>query len=68
MKTFKQFINEDGGAVGGGSVGPTVTAGSGAVAGIGQPPGSKQGEPGVNMKKKKVLMFKSTFNRNKPIK
>ena len=54
MKTFTDIrkLKEDGGgaAVGG----PTVTTGSGAVAGMGQPPGSKSGEPGVNMKKKKL--------------
>lgn len=49
MKKFKQFM-EDGGAV---SAAPANVAGSGAVAGIGQPPGSKSGEPGVHPKKKK---------------
>jgi len=55
MKTFKDFITEMGvGAIGGGSAGPTNTSGSGNIAGIGQPPGSHFGEPGVQMKKKKA--------------
>ena len=58
MKSFKQFIGEDGGAAG--VAGPTFSASSGAVAGLGQPVGSTSGEPGVNMKKKKSspLMMK----------
>lgn len=54
MKTFKEFIKEDGGAAGamGGSA-PANVVGSGAIAGAGQPPGSKSGEPGVYNKKKK---------------
>ncbi len=65
VKLKEEYIEEmAAGAVGGGSAGPTMTAGSGAVAGIGQPPGSKQGEPGVNMKKrKKVLLFNKNFTR-----
>jgi hypothetical protein len=62
MKLFKQ-LREDGGAV---AAGPTVTAGSGAVAGIGQPPGSKSGEPGVNMKKKKNVVMQSVRRRIQP--
>lgn len=55
MKTFKEFINEDG--MGGGAVasaGPTNVVGGGAIAGT----GGKGGEPGVYLKKKKtpVLM------------
>jgi hypothetical protein len=48
MKSFKKYIDE----MGGGAVaaGPTNTASSGAVAGIGV---GKDGEPGVNMKKRK---------------
>mgnify|MGYP003325466202 CR=1 FL=1 len=55
MKTFKAFINEmgAGGAGGVGSAGPTNTVGSGNIAGAGQPPGSKFGEPGVDLRKKK---------------
>jgi hypothetical protein len=48
-------VKEDG--MGGGAIavpGPTNTTGSGQVAGMGQPPGSKSGEPGVNLKKKKA--------------
>lgn len=46
-------IKEDG--MGGGAIaasGPTNTTGGGQVAGMGQPPGSKSGEPGVSRKKK----------------
>lgn len=59
MKTFKSFITpikEDAMAVG-----PVNTAGSGAVAAIGQPPGSRNGEPGG---KKKVLI--TMGKRNPP--
>ena len=38
------------------STAPTNTAGSGAVAGLGQPPGSKSGEPGINKKRNPVIM------------
>lgn len=49
MKSFKQYINEDG--MGGGAIaaGPTNVVGSGAIAGS----GGKGGEPGVHLKKKK---------------
>ena len=64
MKTFKQF-NEDGGAAG--AAGPTCAASSGAVAGIGQPPGSKSGEPGVNKKKRSnPLLMKNMGHRKYP--
>ena len=48
MKSFKQFVKEDGiaNAVGGG----------GAIAGIGV---GKDGEPGVNLKKKKTPIIMS---------
>ena len=50
----KKKLGEDGIAV----PGPTNTTGSGAVAGMGQPPGSKSGEPGVHpMRKKKVVLL-----------
>lgn len=50
----KKRLGEDGIAV----AGPTNTTGSGAVAGMGQPPGSKSGEPGVHpMRKKKVVIL-----------
>ena len=47
MKTFKKF-KEDVAAAG-----PANVTGGGAVAGMGQPVGSKSGEPGVHLKKKK---------------
>jgi hypothetical protein len=58
MKTFKQFINEDGMAM---SAGPTNVQSSGAIAGT----GGRGGEPGVNPKKKKgpVLI---TMAKRKP--
>ena len=46
MKTFKEFINEDGGAV---AAGPANSVGSGAIAGT----GGKGGEPGIDNRKKK---------------
>jgi len=48
MKSFKDFIKEDGAAAGM-SAGPTNVVGGGAIAGT----GGKGGEPGVNLKKKK---------------
>lgn len=53
MKSFKEFINEDGMGAGAVSAGPTNTTGGGQVAGMGQPPGSKSGEPGVDLRKRK---------------
>lgn len=50
MKSFKEFISEDG--MGGGAIasaGPTNVVGSGAIAGS----GGKGGEPGVDLKRKK---------------
>ena len=49
----ENYVKEDG--MGGAIAvpGPTNTTGGGQVAGMGQPPGSKSGEPGVNLKKKK---------------
>lgn len=62
MKTFKQFIAEDGGAGGVASSGPTVTTGP-SVAGMGGP----SGEPGVHMRKKrKVVMTKFPLKRLPP--
>lgn len=50
----KKKLGEDGIAV----PGPTNTTGSGDVAGMGQPPGSKSGEPGVHpMRKRKVVLL-----------
>jgi len=54
--------------MGGGAVaaGPTNTASGGGVAGIGQPPGSKSGEPGVDMRKrKKTNPILGIMNRRK---
>jgi hypothetical protein len=61
MKTFKQFINEDGMGAGAMSAGPTNVQSSGAIAGT----GGRGGEPGVNLKKKKgpVLI---TMAKRKP--
>lgn len=63
MKTFKQFINEDG--MGGGAVaaGPTNIVGGGAIAGS----GGKGGEPGVHMPRKKKSPVMGTIRRRKPI-
>ena len=36
--------------------GPTNVAGSGAVAGLGQPPGSKSGEPPVRKKRNPIIL------------
>jgi hypothetical protein len=60
MKTFKQFMLEDGGAVG--STGPANAVGTGAIAGT----GGKGGEPGVNLKKKKGVIMAPTFTRKLP--
>ena len=49
MKSFKEFINEDGMGAGAVAGGPTNVVGSGAIAGS----GGKGGEPGVDLKKKK---------------
>ena len=50
MKTFKKYIDEMGAGAAGGGAGPTNTAGSGQVAGIGV---GSQGEPGVDLRKHK---------------
>lgn len=47
MKTFKQFLEEDGE----GAVAPVNNVGGGAIAGVGIGP---QGEPGVSPKRKKL--------------
>lgn len=63
MKTFKQFINEDGmggGAIG--SAGPTNVVGNGAIAGS----GGKGGEPGVDLKKKKRNPIMGYVKRKSP--
>ena len=48
----RKRLGEDGIAV----PGPTNTAGSGAVAGLGQPPGSKSGEPPVGKRRKPIVI------------
>ena len=62
MKTFKQFINEDG--MGGGAIaaGPTNVVGGGAIAGS----GGKGGEPGVDLQKKKRSPVMGYFKRKTP--
>lgn len=61
VQYFKHMKEDGVGMVGGA---PTLSAGTGEIAGLGI---GKQGEPGVNLKKKKsVLPFKSFFNRNPP--
>jgi hypothetical protein len=50
MKTFKQYVQEDGMGAGAVSAGPTNVVGGGAIAGT----GGKGGEPGVDLRKKKA--------------
>lgn len=57
----KENIKEDGGMVGGSPVVNNVGAGEISGLGIG-----KQGEPGVNPKKKKSVVPFKTFVRKKP--
>lgn len=59
MKTFKQFMLEDGGAA---VPGPANAVSTGAIAGT----GGKGGEPGVNLKKKKRVVMAPTFTRKPP--
>ena len=59
LKTFKQFLGEDGSAV---SAGPTNAVSSGAIAGS----GGAGGEPGVHMKKKKTPVILSIGRRRPP--
>ena len=61
MKTFRKLREDMGG-----SAGPTNVAGSGAIAGIGQPAGSHSGEPGVDMKKKKKVVLQPMASRLPP--
>ena len=49
MKSFKQFVSEEGMGAGAVSAGPTNVVSGGAIAGT----GGKGGEPGVEMRKKK---------------
>jgi len=56
MKTFKEYIKEDGMA---GGVVPANNVGSGNIAGS----GGKGGEPGVSKKRNPVMSF---FKRKQP--
>lgn len=56
MKSFRQYLNEDGAAVGA----PTNNVGSGNIAGT----GGKGGEPGVSKKRKPQLV--SFLRRKSP--
>lgn len=58
MKTFKK-LREDGGVV---STGPANAVSTGAIAGTGE----RGGEPGVNLKKKKLIVMAPTFTRKPP--
>ena len=62
MKTFKEFVREDG--MGGGAVaaGPTNVVGGGAIAGT----GGKGGEPGVDLKKRRKSPIMLKMGRRKP--
>lgn len=62
MKTFKEYINEDG--MGGGAVvaGPTNVVGNGAIAGT----GGKGGEPGVDLRKKRNPILMKMGSRKAP--
>jgi hypothetical protein len=59
MKTFKDFVKEDG--MGGGAMGgaPANNVGAGNVAGT----GGKGGEPGVSKKRNPVMSF---YKRKQP--
>jgi hypothetical protein len=59
MKTFKEYLDEDGAVT---SAGPTNVVSSGAIAGT----GGKGGEPGVNMKKKKTPIIMDILKRKAP--
>lgn len=61
MKTFSQFVKEDGGAMGG-SAGPANAVSTGAIAGTGE----KGGEPGVNRKRKRTAVLKPLRLRSMP--
>lgn len=58
----KENIKEDGGMVGGSPVVNNV--GGGEISGLGV---GRQGEPGVNPKKKKSVVPFKTFVRKKPV-
>lgn len=58
MKSFKQFILEDGAAV----TGPTNVVSGGAIAGTGE----RGGEPGVYMKRKRAVVVQPMQKRKTP--
>lgn len=58
MKSFKQFILEDGAAV----PGPTNVVSGGAIAGTGE----RGGEPGVYMKRKRAVVVQPMQKRKTP--
>jgi hypothetical protein len=60
MKSFKQFVLEDGGAVG--STGPANVVSGGAIAGTGE----KGGEPGVYLKRKRAVVVQPMQKRKSP--
>jgi hypothetical protein len=62
MKTFKQYIQEDGMGAGAVAAGPTNVVGSGSIAGT----GGKGGEPGVDRRKKKNPIMIGMERRNLP--
>ena len=62
MKTFRQYINEDGGAGGLGGGAPTNSVGGVAGTGDSRLP-SSQREPGVGKKRKPILGY---FKRKPP--
>ena len=59
----KENIKEDGGAMVGGQPVVSSNVSDGQIAGLGI---GKQGEPGVNPKKKKTVVPFKTFVRKKP--
>jgi hypothetical protein len=61
MKTFKQFLDEDGAAAGIGSA-PANNVGGGAIAGVGVGP---QGEPGVSKKRKSPVITALPLTRKR---
>jgi len=61
MKSFKEFVKEDG--MGAGAVGvATNNVGDGKISGT----GGQAGEPGVDTGKKRKVVIKSMFKRNPP--
>lgn len=61
MKSFKQYMKEDG-AAGVAAAGPTNVVGGGAVAGT----GGAGGEPGVHMPRKKKDPVMMNMGKRKP--